>query len=111
MADRGSPTQNHRDHVHVDTYRTGTPYVPRDGLAYLHEGEAVVPKWINSRAREFAGGASSGGGFGGVTLNLEGATITGMLELGGDGLARIVQGQIVGAVTTVNRGFAAQGVR
>lgn len=28
---------------------TGTPYVEREGLAYLHQGEAVVPKKFNDR--------------------------------------------------------------
>lgn len=29
-------------------YETGTNYVPNDGLAYLHQGEAVVPKKYNT---------------------------------------------------------------
>ena len=37
----------------VMSYGTGTPYVPQDGLAYLHRGEAVIP------ARENNGGAPS----------------------------------------------------
>ena len=36
-------------------YATGTNYVPNDGLAYLHEGEAVIPKAYNPAA----GGQSS----------------------------------------------------
>lgn len=31
----------------VPQYETGTNYVPSDGLAYLHQGEAVVPKKYN----------------------------------------------------------------
>lgn len=31
----------------VPQYEQGTNYVPNDGLAYLHEGEAVVPKKYN----------------------------------------------------------------
>lgn len=31
----------------VPQYEKGTNYVPNDGLAYLHEGEAVVPKKYN----------------------------------------------------------------
>lgn len=31
----------------VPQYETGTNYVPNDGLAYLHQGEAVVPKKYN----------------------------------------------------------------
>ena len=31
----------------VPQYEKGTNYVPNDGLAYLHQGEAVVPKKYN----------------------------------------------------------------
>lgn len=31
----------------VQKYATGTNYVPSDGLAYLHQGEAVIPKKYN----------------------------------------------------------------
>jgi hypothetical protein len=31
----------------VPAYEVGTNYVPNDGLAYLHKGEAVVPKKYN----------------------------------------------------------------
>lgn len=41
----------------VPQYAQGTPWVPNDGLAYLHRGEAVIP----------AGMGMSGGG---VTVNL-----------------------------------------
>jgi len=32
----------------VPKYELGTNYVPNDGLAYLHEGEAVIPKKYNT---------------------------------------------------------------
>lgn len=32
----------------VPKYEKGTNYVPNDGLAYLHEGEAVIPKKYNT---------------------------------------------------------------
>lgn len=33
--------------VKTATFATGTNYVPNDGLAYLHQGEAVIPKKYN----------------------------------------------------------------
>ena len=32
----------------IQGYATGTNYVPNDGLAYLHQGEAVIPKKYNT---------------------------------------------------------------
>lgn len=108
MADRGSPTQNHRDHVHVDTYQTGTPYVARNGFAYLHKGEAIVPSGINAASRAMPSrpvGSSGGGGGAQVLVNVSGAVITGTLTVDGDGIARMVDGQIVDAfATATNRG-------
>lgn len=34
-------------YIDIPGYATGTNYVPNDGLAYLHQGEAVVPKKYN----------------------------------------------------------------
>lgn len=34
-------------YVDIPGYATGTNYVPSDGLAYLHQGEAVIPKKYN----------------------------------------------------------------
>jgi len=39
-------------------YASGTPYVPTDGLAYLHKGEAVIPKDKNNK------------GFGNININI-----------------------------------------
>jgi hypothetical protein len=33
--------------ISVQSYAIGTNYVPNDGLAYLHQGEAVIPKKYN----------------------------------------------------------------
>jgi len=34
----------------IPSYAIGTNYVPADGYAYIHEGEAVVPKKYNPAA-------------------------------------------------------------
>ena len=46
----------------VSQYQGGTSYVPQSGLAYLHQGEAVIP----------AGQNRSGGFSGNITLNVTG---------------------------------------
>jgi hypothetical protein len=45
----------------IPTLAVGTNYVPRDTLAYIHKGEAVVPKEYNP---------SAGGTGGGVVINI-----------------------------------------
>lgn len=47
------------DPRYIPKYEVGTNYVPRDGLAYLHEGEAVVPKAYNPVAGGMAHGIST----------------------------------------------------
>lgn len=49
----------------IPTLAVGTNYVPRDTLAYIHEGEAVVPKQFNPSAGGVAGG-------GGISINFYG---------------------------------------
>ena len=43
--------------TNIPKFDIGTNYVPRDMLAYIHEGEAVVPKAYNPAA----GGGGTGG--------------------------------------------------
>ena len=38
------------DKFNIPAFAVGTNYVPRDTLAYLHQGEAVVPKAYNPAA-------------------------------------------------------------
>jgi len=72
----------HFNHLHVASYAAGTNFVPETGMAMVHKGEAIVPVSHNQGA-PFAGGP---------------VEITGTLRIDGDGLARIVDGRIVGAM-------------
>jgi hypothetical protein len=40
----------------IPAFEVGTNYVPRDMLAQIHEGEAIVPKAFNPWANGYAGG-------------------------------------------------------
>ncbi len=55
-------------------YAEGTDYVPRTGLAFLHQGEAVIP------ANQNPGGGYSGAGAG-ITLNLSAFNPSGLQSL------------------------------
>lgn len=46
-------------------FQVGTDYVPKTGLALVHEGEAIIPAWQNPAA-----GGSGGGGAGGAVTNV-----------------------------------------
>lgn len=50
----------------VPSYDIGTNYVPRDTLAQIHEGEAIVPKAFNP----WAGGSMGGGNLEGLVQQL-----------------------------------------
>ena len=39
--------ENKKGRYKIQAYATGTNYVPNNGLAYLHQGEAVIPKKYN----------------------------------------------------------------
>jgi TP901 family phage tail tape measure protein len=67
------------------------------------------PEIVLPTGREVSGGGS--GSSAPVTVNFEGAEITGRLEFDESGMVRLVDGRIVNAVTDVNRKFAAAGVR
>jgi hypothetical protein len=74
----GDPLKAWAHEVSAGWYETGTPYVKQTGPAVLHQGEAVIP----ANQNPFGPG---------------GMQITGTLEIGGDGLARIIDGRIVSA--------------
>jgi TP901 family phage tail tape measure protein len=78
----GDPLAAWRHEQQFGWYGKGTNYVPSDQFAFLHRGEAVVPASKNVQGAPWADGPME---------------ITGTLEITGDGLARIIDGRIVGA--------------
>jgi hypothetical protein len=59
--------------VTVPAYQSGTDYVPRNMLAYLHKGEAVTPASENSSLPGSGLNGSRGGGSTTVHINVPGA--------------------------------------
>jgi len=47
MGDISNPPKADVEPDPIRSFKTGTPYVPKDGVYMLHEGEAVVPKEDN----------------------------------------------------------------
>jgi hypothetical protein len=64
----------------------GTNYVPRDMIAQIHQGEAVIPRQYNPAAQGGAVGAMAGGGdeihhnYGGNTINVSSTDVKRMLS-------------------------------
>jgi TP901 family phage tail tape measure protein len=83
MADRGSITQNHYDHIHADTYDQGGPLLPGYTLAYNGTGKT---EWVS---KEMPGSAGGGGGGAAPAPNLTGLTISGQLSFDASGVATI----------------------
>ena len=67
-------------------FQQGTPYVPKTGLALVHQGERIIPAHRNVVGREAATGR--GGGLGGTQVfieapvTVEAHNITSMEEIG-----------------------------
>jgi TP901 family phage tail tape measure protein len=112
MADRGSPTQNHRDHVHVDTFAKGgirNPHVRDNGGPLLPgytfngtgAGEIVVdPRHYAQISQLMAAGAAS------PTTVMADVRV----YLGNRELTDIVRVEINGERTTSRRGAVAASV-
>jgi len=80
-------------------YKTGTDYVPEDGLAYLHKGERVVTAADNAamRSRETSWGASTRPVVNVAAPSLDGMKISGTVAFDPSGMLRFVDAQIVEA--------------
>lgn len=72
-----------------ESFDVGTNYVPRNMLAQIHEGEAVVPKAYNPAAGGQSGGAGAGGAGGGDTHNYGGNNIS----VGSNDIKRMLSGR------------------
>ena len=106
MADRGSITQNHYDHVHVDTYDQGGWLLP--GLTLAYNGTGAPERVLTSR--EFGGSGGAGGGYGGTSVVVHARVFIGNREI--TDIARVeAQAVMGGAVNGMTRRLSAQGVR
>jgi hypothetical protein len=70
-----SPSFDVGDYAPIDSFQSGTPYVPKTGLYELHQGEKVIPP-NGSRQKSLNNTLAGGGGGGGnVVINLGGVSI------------------------------------
>lgn len=106
---RGAHDGLFRTRAHLGSvYHGGSEFVPRTGWAFLERGEKIIPRDAN---RGIPVGSTAAGMAPAVNVTVSGAQVTGTLVVDGDGIARMVDGQIVNAIVSVNRGLAAAGVR
>ena len=84
LKDALNPTKNR-----TEGYQSGTPFVPRTGLAYLHKGEAIIPAesnpWNSASPKSAVSGSGAGGGQTNISLavNADGQLLDSILVKAG----------------------------
>jgi tape measure domain-containing protein len=74
----------------IPSYEVGSGYIPATGMAFLHQGEAVVPAHVNSWLRQNGFPAASNDSSGMATLNAQVAE----LQRAVDNNTRVISGTI-----------------